>query len=559
MSASITIGGLALGSDGKTLTASLANGSGAGYAPSSGITGLSVSDGTYLYNIASTAISGTTLTITLGPFIKSGATVTVTILAGSNLTDSGSNTAQGQAGVAVTNGSTVTGSNFNLVDPAIEIVGQYTNEGIYYALKFDTEFYFEVTTTDLSIAVYSGSGYQYTIQIDNDAPSVINGDSDNNFKRFLLFSGSSTLRRVRLHATNQAGIALAATFLAAGASVVPARPSDIGTYYNLNDQTTNIAIEGGPVQVNAGGQIYYEWNNCGTLQLAISPDLSGNDILIRLFSNDTILCRLSIGGTIIGDATVVNDYTFSLQTAFTGIAPSGDMEIRLDWIGPMNKGAQLVVGVMFVNATLKSEAHDVLETAAFAGDSITYGYGLTDRAKTAAWNVGIANNQAIILGATAGWTVQSLVANYAQITGRIQQPTRVWVNIGQNNLNDLTGFKDAYVNLLTLYRNNLPAETEIWCQNLYYVSSEATACGLLVQDAVNEVRSGVLPGALNTFFQDVTGINPATQDGVHPTDAGMIIIASFEGPIMFPPAPSGNALLVANMSRNGMSSCILPG
>ena len=93
-----------LATDGITLTATIGGGT-APYSPSSSITGLYVSVSGTAVTIKSSAISGTTLTLTLGSVVFAGAPITLTISSASNLTDSLANTATGQSSLIVANGS----------------------------------------------------------------------------------------------------------------------------------------------------------------------------------------------------------------------------------------------------------------------------------------------------------------------------------------------------------------------------------------------------------------------------------------------------------------------
>lgn len=125
--ANITITSPTLAVDGKTITATLSGGSGAGYSPSSGITGITVNVNGTPYPVTSNAISGTTLTLNMAGEIGSSATITVTILSSSNLTDSGANTATGQTAVATTNNSSKVSITIPITDSAFAYGGPYTD------------------------------------------------------------------------------------------------------------------------------------------------------------------------------------------------------------------------------------------------------------------------------------------------------------------------------------------------------------------------------------------------------------------------------------------------
>lgn len=103
----LTLGSALLTSNGQFLTAIISGGSGAGYAPATGVSGLTVTSNGLTHPISSSAISGNTLLIQLSaPISRTASRVRLAIGVGSNLTDSGGNTAQGQTAVSVTNNST---------------------------------------------------------------------------------------------------------------------------------------------------------------------------------------------------------------------------------------------------------------------------------------------------------------------------------------------------------------------------------------------------------------------------------------------------------------------
>src|ERR1700734_3508255 len=103
MAASLTISAASLAADGKTLTLTIAGGSGA-LSPTNGLTGFKVLfDGSAVTISGSTATGNTTVTLLLMQFATSAATVTINLATTSNLTDASGNTPTGQTGVAVTN------------------------------------------------------------------------------------------------------------------------------------------------------------------------------------------------------------------------------------------------------------------------------------------------------------------------------------------------------------------------------------------------------------------------------------------------------------------------
>lgn len=162
MSASITVSSLALAADGKTLTGTLSGGTGTGYGPATGITGLTVTDSnTYVYLQSSTSISGTTLTIVLSSVVPAGVTIRLSVSTGSNLTDSGANTAQGQTNSAVTNNSALATTNYNFINDAskFEFAGAFASTS-------DTGSSAIREATGIGFADAGGGGNEYSVEFE---------------------------------------------------------------------------------------------------------------------------------------------------------------------------------------------------------------------------------------------------------------------------------------------------------------------------------------------------------------------------------------------------------
>lgn len=173
MTANITLGSAAVAADGKTVTATISGGTGTGYAITDK-TGLLVF---YNYDvgfitqpafpISSVSVAGSTLTINLALPVGAGESPKLNITTSANLADSGSNTAQGQSSLAVTNNSTVTvavykpysdGDKMELNSffaPQGSAGNQFYNSGLGISYG-DTPVEFVANCTDVGVLASSG-------------------------------------------------------------------------------------------------------------------------------------------------------------------------------------------------------------------------------------------------------------------------------------------------------------------------------------------------------------------------------------------------------------------
>lgn len=214
MAANLTITGLALGADGVTLTGTVTGGTGTGYGPGSGVTGLTVkltTNGAPTVLQTSAGVSGTTLTIVLATWIPSTDTVTLDVSTGSNLTDSGANTAQGQTAAAVTNGSTKVATRFTASNAALTYHGRIgaVSGGNRNFSAVGTECAFAFTGTDLTGTILENPSNAWSISVDGSAFTALGTLAGANVRTLVRFgSGMAEGRHVfKLKKTGGASVA----------------------------------------------------------------------------------------------------------------------------------------------------------------------------------------------------------------------------------------------------------------------------------------------------------------------------------------------------------------
>lgn len=183
MAANITLGSVAVDTTGKIVTATISGGTGTGFA---------ITDDTEMYARvtggaeefafvgASVGVVGTTLTLTLRNPIGQGETAKLFIGTGSNLTDSGANTPQGQSTISVTNNSTVTVRTLTPVTDASSFeynggfaFSPFRTSGIWVvpsAGGADWPVEFVTDATDICLLGYMGA--TTTVSVDAGAPAT---------------------------------------------------------------------------------------------------------------------------------------------------------------------------------------------------------------------------------------------------------------------------------------------------------------------------------------------------------------------------------------------------
>lgn len=175
----LILSALALATDGVTLTGAVSGGTGSGYGPGpTGLTGITVrltTNGAPTVLQTSAGVVGTTVTIVLDTWIPSSDTVVVDVATGSNLTDDGSNTAQGQSSVAVTNGSTKNATRISGSHASLASYGRLGNVsgGNRNASAVDTEIVLIVTATDCSLTLLENPSNAWSYSIDGGALTAL--------------------------------------------------------------------------------------------------------------------------------------------------------------------------------------------------------------------------------------------------------------------------------------------------------------------------------------------------------------------------------------------------
>jgi hypothetical protein len=171
-SASLTISAASINAAGATLTLTISGVSGS-LSPSTGITGITLhADAATQYYFATTTIttSGSTVTVPISGFVLSGTSPTVDLSASSNLTDTGGDTPTGQTGVAITDNSTQTASQF----PASDLFAIGFPETTTFGGLAST--YVTSGNGDFFEGTFVGSSAQARIAVFGSAPVTISVD-----------------------------------------------------------------------------------------------------------------------------------------------------------------------------------------------------------------------------------------------------------------------------------------------------------------------------------------------------------------------------------------------
>lgn len=375
MGQDLTISFSPLASNGRTLVGTISGGSGSGYGPSSGVSGISVNLTTNSLPVAvqqaSAIISGSTITITLAGVILSGQTVTVDVATGSNLTDSSSNTAQGQTGVAVTNNSTVSGTTIAGSNSSLYFLGYWvpsSGSGHNFQLISGTNSRLDtvVTGTDCDIQLYGGQNY--TLTVDGTPTSITAPASTTTWVWYSLFAGKSNTA----HTVSVTGLAFDTdnTLRVVGSGV--SSPTGYGPYYQISAAplSTYSAIEGSPTTSSTSGYTAspLTWGEAGA---GIRFKANVTDLWLWGFHSSDQLVVLQ-DGVALTPLTVDNSSVFDLFHVASGL--SGTHEYEITYIGATNSGhgsLNFASGVMLGGGTgLVSLAHTARSGIASYGDSI---------------------------------------------------------------------------------------------------------------------------------------------------------------------------------------------
>lgn len=562
MAATIVIGSCVLAADGKTLTATLSGGSGSGYTPSSAVTKLVVKTGTPTYYIASTSIAGTTLTITLDTFVPSGATVTVDLASTSNLSDSGSNTAQGQTGVACTNNSTQTQTTFASSDANVYFLAN-TSTGTWLTRPFinlqdathGNRFETNIVGTDASVLVIGGFA-DFTVKVDGGAATTYTTASFSGtvWTWIKLFSGlSDTAHNVRVTGLH---FDTATTIAVKGAAPATAKPTGYGTflpvasapfltYSAVDGLYTNLTVLGNASTTRwLYGEGAIRFTAAITDLWIFAPQSSLSFALLR---DGVQVAYLTPGGSLTWDLLQVATGLSSAQANYELVA-CGDISSCALYAVMLTGGTGLV-------SQTQAAPKDLW---AFYGDSITATLnGLTSTPKDSR----DANSYILAraVGATpirrgAGGRLTHTAGrdNTAEVTGLTTPvPKCVFVQLGTNDLGQtpqtLANFQASYQTMLSNIRTGLPS-AKIYAVGIFPTTRDPGTYGSrLDYNAIIKAVVVTLADA-NIFYVDTDGtfdpsdLTQSAPDGVHPNARGYSQIAAKEYLNLFPVGGFGSRL-----------------
>jgi lysophospholipase L1-like esterase len=451
--ANITISSPVVSSNGDTITATLGAGSGDGYAPSSGITGVYVRntrDSGSQFAIASTSISGAVLTITLSAFIPSGETIKLDV-GTSNITDSGSNSVAPASDISVTNNSTKAATWYNGSNAAIQAYGRLAGTYNAQLQAPGTEIVFVATGTDAFCRFYITDTTPFYVSIDGAAAttptvsSIETSPTNQPYQIIKLFSGLSDAahtvvikQRSDCYMPWNEGGAVAVS----GASPSLSAPGSAHGYgpYSLTKDSHAYADQ--------GSWIYSAYAYGGLPSL--SSDRSFLDCTYRLNAsasgNATIKFwtyrqgdsfALLVGGVVVSSITTANSGDWGFVTFPNQIDLTGGKVFSIAVTHSVNASYLDAVMVIGTSASFGSSIPSQGSIAGF-GDSIVQAsanplstegtnFKLSARFKKTPFNRGIAGTL-VASGSNNG------VGRTSDITSISPEPERCWVAYGTNDL-----------------------------------------------------------------------------------------------------------------------------
>lgn len=482
--ASLTLTSPTLATDGRTVTATITGGTGTGYSPSTGVTGVILrSNGQYLA-YASSTISGSTLTIFLQGNRLSTDTLLIDTSASGNLTDSGANTLITTTGTAVTNNSTATGTYLTAAydDPAL-IMGGFTNTSNTFGSEtvlrpdgLNTEFRTIFTGSQIEVRAYNyNESSTLKVSIDGGAYSTVTMSKNITGSASLtqvsgwqwitlargLSDGPHTISFYYTSAPNFSGYSYAVDFLrVTGSSPAFARePAYEGTAYSLtggslpagiiaNKQTK--LVTGAASTQGYTGYFHYNWSNA---EIRFRAKISSLKIWGFGLTQDWLLTVDGVEQPIehIESSTVISptgsSWGWNTNDAITGLDDTAYHDYTLQSVNQFSPGGgQYWTQLLFVHdsdangeggldqtATPEPFATDLLTTF---GDSITQqtftltsGGGIIDTRFAYGWKIAEALDlQGVnrgISGTTAHNFTGSSAAQYTTNSGEARVAAQV--------------------------------------------------------------------------------------------------------------------------------------
>lgn len=534
MAANINIGTPIVGTNGKTITITLSGGSGIGYAPASGITGLTVKATvatlSNVYTIASTAISLAVLTITLNPPIPSTASaVSIDIAAGSNLTDSGSNTATGQTGVSATNNSAQPAPTAFAINNANALnLGDITDgslAGRNYRITYETRV--KLTGTDAFVVFYgAGANSSFTVYIDGGSGVTKTIQSTSDFVIVPVFTGlSDSAHEVRV--VNSFGYSDKDNFYrVVGSSPAIGQSSVFGTSYQPRSGTVSphINITGDYSATSSGPGLQY----VGTAGSSIRFKSNSANLSVYAAQNTSAVFRLIIDGVDSGSDFAANATPlWDLTQVGSGLDTSTQHDYEIISVGSASQHYLYSIltsgsGTLDLTATISARSVSTV----FYGDSIVLDAGIPGeltwtyrssrlRASISAFQLNGVGGTAVVGSGNAG---ESRTGQITSLSGITEVHTQYGTNDSSVNVGNGT-FATSFTNMLSLIRTGLPSAR-------IYVYALLPETGFPSRNTIiASVASGISNCQYCKTTDDIVLVSDTT-DGRHPNALGCAKISN---------------------------------
>jgi hypothetical protein len=547
-----TLSGPTVPGAGSSLTATLSE---AGCVPASGTGGFSIS-GTAA-TVASWAISGTTLTLTLTGLVQAGETVTLSYdraTTTDDITDAAGNFLANFSAAAVTNNSTQGGTTatatFSTTHAAVLRCGQI-NPG-YTAGRAADELIslgsgYDFTLTDctaLSVPFFLAASAGMTVSVDGGVATALTMPATGSWADVVVFSGLATsAHTVSLRLTSGSrmlAIDAVNSFKASnvGSLTTPTiSATKAGPVYPVGKATfrRNASVDGAVVLVPSLNTGTY---NAPLLDL---PAYVGQRVA---FQSDATELRffmagqgqkfsLVIDGVVTGaQVTVPADGLNEWRTIGTGLdGANHTYAVQNDL-----PGMYLIYSVQTVGGTLTTHAFPAAGNLVVYGDSISVAAGTSRASKGYAAQVARAKGRRLINLAVSGSAVSSSVdVGRPGLVTEFAGDYLNWAPTGWDTSQDevviLAGFNDsnyiddlpAFTNAYSLALDGLAA-TGATVRVLGYLdtaAAQASANRTAWNSALSSLVSGL--GLARITYHDTTGwVIPASDcvDGIHLNQSG---------------------------------------
>ncbi len=573
----------------------LSGGTGTGWTLATGskITGLTIANttDTTVYNVASSSFSGNDLLVTVYGYLPSGKTLTVDLAAGagSNLRDGGGNRPQGNAGVSITNTSSVAATNFASSHAGIGKLFYGTNgSGLGSSMVYE-----EITipaSTDAQIVLTDwapGLGVSVSIDGAAEADTGVVSVGDVGARVFPLFNGLSAVSRTaRIRYRNVNLTIPASRHLQTSGAGAPTLPATYGPSYGARSQS-GVTVDGAPA--STGGStgvnefLAYECLDLSGLWVRMKATITSIRFLVAWQAGAGGVCKINLlrrasgsavgtAWTYIGQATATladNDYYFT--TTISSLDGGTEYDYLAVCLGPstFRIGGWAVTGTGMNTTALTSQGFVVV-----IGDSIEHNQELADASEGLAYKISIADGFSVYNAASPGEQMNATAASrYNTVFGTTitNQPIGFWGCEGVNNgINESSGdptelqagWTSTLDNISTAWPD-LPgvvfgiypsaASTPI---TTHPITDPAIAAAVATQAAVAFYSSD---GVINTTKEPTAGAD-LISDGVHPNAGGHTKLADFQGPKVasqffvdpsLPEVPANLAVAASGAAING--------